>query len=54
MQTKQAICTCGRNLGARRVDSDNEHVTHGTCPHCKKRYTIVAGKGQIRVTTESK
>ena len=53
MQTAQAICTCGKNLGARRVDSDNKHVTHGTCPHCKKRYTIVAGKGRIRVTTQN-
>ena len=51
MQTAQAICTCGKNLGVKRIDSDNEYVTHGICPHCKKRYTIIAGKGKIRVVT---
>ena len=54
MQTAQAICPCGKNLGAYRVDSDNEHVTHGICPHCRKRYTIIAGKGKIRVVTDQK
>lgn len=47
--TKKAICPCGRDLGARRVDLASEQTTHGTCPHCGKRYTIIAGKGKLRV-----
>lgn len=49
--TKPAICRCGKNLGSRRADV-SESVTHGTCPHCRKRYTIVAGNGKLRVTVE--
>ncbi|MBR2215196.1 MAG: hypothetical protein IJ849_05500 [Selenomonadaceae bacterium] len=52
MDSRRALCPCGRDLGSKRIDLANEHVTRGTCPHCHKRYVIVHGKGRLTVKYE--
>ena len=37
-------------LGPYNIDTPSTQVTHGTCPHCGKRYTVEYGNGKIKAT----
>ena len=52
MDSRKVTCKCGAYLGTVNVDTSTEHTTRGTCPHCKKRYTIISGKGKVKVQVE--
>lgn len=50
MDSKTALCPkCGRDLGSKRLDLENEHTINTTCPSCHVKLVIVHGKGRLTV-----
>ena len=54
MDAREVTCKCGAHIGTVNVDTTTESVTRGTCPHCRKRYTITYGKGRVKVQVTNK
>ena len=49
MELREAICECGHRFGNKRIDLSNEYKASGTCPHCHRDYSILFGKGRVKV-----
>ena len=43
-----------KKLGPYNIEAPSKNVSHGTCTHCGKRYTVEYGQGRIKATKGSK